>query len=198
MNFFDYAFHHVGCIVRLLRGDVSALEDMDISADGFWRSFEALPAALPALFFSWVVEARSLQAAGNLGSTGSIIARMAMLEIVFWVVPIIAFIFVLKALGLSARYTYLIVSRNWLSALAAYFFVAIPLTDMATGEPGSSLSAWLTLAAIGLMLWFSVRVTRVALNVSPMTAVAFVGIETVITYPLAVSAYVAAGLYPAS
>ena len=46
MNFLDYALHHLTCILRVLRGDVAALGDMDISADGFWRSFEAFPAAL--------------------------------------------------------------------------------------------------------------------------------------------------------
>jgi hypothetical protein len=34
---------------------------MDISADGFWRSFEAIPAALPALIFAWVAEARQIR-----------------------------------------------------------------------------------------------------------------------------------------
>ena len=63
MNFLDYALHHLSCILRILRGDTAALGDMDISADGFWRSFEAFPAALPALFFAWVVEGPAIAGA---------------------------------------------------------------------------------------------------------------------------------------
>jgi hypothetical protein len=60
----------------------------------------------------------------------------------------------------------------------------------------SQATALLTLVTMGLMLWFSVRVTRTALDVTPMVAVGFVAVETLITYPLAVSLYEVAGLYP--
>lgn len=199
MNFLDYALHHTACIARILRGDRSALDDMDISADGFWRSFEAIPAALPALFFAWVVEARQSQSVGVSGSLGSLIARMAILELVFWIVPVIVLVFVLKALRMTRRYTHLIIARNWLSALVSYLFVVIPMGELISGGGrNSDLTAWLTLAAIGLMLWFSVRVTRIALDAPVMTAVAFVAAEFFITYPLAAAAYAVAGLYPAA
>lgn len=198
MNFLDYALHHLSCILRVLRGDTAALGDMDISADGFWRSFEAFPAALPALFFAWVVEARQLQAHGVYGSITSMIVRMAMLEIVFWIVPVLVLAFVLRALRMTRRFTHLIIARNWLSALVSYLFVVVPLSELAAGGgQENALSGWLTLAAIGLMLWFSVRITRIALNVQVMTAIGFVAVETTLTYPLAFFAYGAVGLYPA-
>lgn len=197
MNFFDYAFHHIGCVTRMLRGDPRALGDMDISADGFWRSFEAFPAALPALIFAWVVEARQIEAAGSLAPLGSLIARMAVLEIVFWILPVIVLAFVLRALRMQQRFSQLIIARNWLSALMSYVFVSVPLAEMLlNGGQTSQATAFLTLATIGIMLWFSVRVTRTALNVTPMVAVGFVAVETLITYPLAVSLYEVAGLYP--
>jgi hypothetical protein len=197
MNFFDYAFHHVGCVMRLLRGDMAALSDMDISADGFWRSFEAIPAALPALIFAWVAEARQIRAEGSLDSVGSLIARMAMLEIVFWLLPILVLAVVLRQLKLGHRFSHLIIARNWLAVLTSYIFVAVPLAEMAINGGGASGAAFLlTLLAIVLALWFSVRITRVALSVQTVTAVAFVAVEVFITYPLAVLAYGAAGLYP--
>lgn len=196
MNFLDYALHHVACTARLLRGDIAALDEMDISADGFWRSFEAIPASLPALMFAWVAEARQLQADGTAVSLGSMILRMAVLELAFWIVPVIALAFVLKALGMMHRFTHLVVARNWLAALVSYLFVIVPLSGLLDAG-NSSLPAMLTLGAIGLMLWFSVRVTRAALNTPLSVAVTFVAVEAVITYPLAVFAYAAAGLYPA-
>ncbi|MFZ2103666.1 MAG: hypothetical protein WAU86_24205 [Oricola sp.] len=199
MNFFDYAFHHIGCVARLLRGDGKALGDMDISADGFWRSFEAIPAALPALVFAWVFEARQIQASGKLDSLSSMIARMAVLEIVFWIAPLVVLAFVLRPLKLGHRFPHLVISRNWLSALLSYVFVAVSLIELVfNAGQTSNTTALLALITMGLMLWFSVTVTRVALNVPQLTAVAFVAVETLVTYPLAVFAYGAAGLYPAA
>lgn len=197
MNFFDYAFHHIGCVMRLLRGDTAALSDMDISADGFWRSFEAIPAALPALIFAWVAEARQIRAEGSLDPVGSLVMRMALLELVFWILPIVVLAFVLRQLKLGHRFSHLIIARNWLAVLTSYIFVSVPLIEMATsGGQTSSATLLLTLVAMVLALWFSVRVTRVALSVQPVVAVAFVAVEVFFTYPLAVLAYGAAGLYP--
>jgi hypothetical protein len=197
MNFFDYAFHHVGCVMRLLRGDTAALSDMDISADGFWRSFEAIPAALPALIFAWVAEARQIRAEGSLDPVGSLVMRMALLELVFWILPIIVLAFVLRQLKLGHRFSHLIIARNWLAVLTSYIFVSVPLVEMAaSGGQTSSATLLLTLVAMVLALWFSVRVTRVALSVQPVVAVAFVAVEVFFTYPLAVLAYGVAGLYP--
>jgi len=197
MNFFDYAFHHVGCVMRLLRGDTAALSDMDISADGFWRSFEAIPAALPALIFAWVAEARQIRAGGSLDSIGSMVVRMAALEFAFWILPIIVLAVVLRQFKLGHRFSHLIIARNWLAVLTSYIFVAVPLAEMAIGGGETSgATILLTLIAMVLALWFSVRVTRVALAVQPMTAIAFVAVEVFITYPLAVAAYGALGLYP--
>ncbi|MCI5077717.1 hypothetical protein [Oricola sp.] len=196
MNFLDYALHHIACTVRLVRGDAAALDDMDITVDGFWRSFEALPAALPALIFSWVVEARQLQAEGLTVPLGSILGRMALLELVFWIAPVIVLAFVLNMLGLGRRFTHLIVARNWLAAFGSYLFVVIPLGELTTGSGPGEFWVWMTLFAIMLMLWFSTRVTRQALDAPLTTAIAFVGVEAAVTYPLAVYAYAAAGLYP--
>jgi len=197
MNFFDYAFHHVGCVMRLLRGDTAAFSDMDISADGFWRSFEAIPAALPALIFAWVAEARQIRAEGAYDSVGSLVMRMALLELVFWILPIVILAVVLRQMKLGHRFSHLVIARNWLAVLTSYVFVTVPLIELAvSGGETSAATLLLTLVVMGLTLWFSVRVTRAALSVQPAVAVAFVAVEVFLTYPLAVAAYGAAGLYP--
>lgn len=55
----DYAFHHLESVIGVIAGRPGALERMDISSDGFWRSFSAIIVALPALFFGWVIGAFS-------------------------------------------------------------------------------------------------------------------------------------------
>lgn len=199
MNFLDYALHHIGCATRILRGEPGALADMDISADGFWRSFEAIPAALPALAFAWTVEARQLRAAGSLETVGSMVARMALLELAFWIAPLIVIAIVLRPLGMANRFSPLVVARNWFSALVAYVYVLVPLVEVFFNDGlTSGATAWLMLFVMGFVLWMSVRLTRVALNTTPAIAVAFVVVETVITYPLAIWSYEVAGLYPGS
>ena len=198
MNFFDYAFHHMTCVIRLVRGEQAAWADMDISADGFWRSFGAIMAAIPALFFAWVVEARHLQADGVAGTTGSIVARMAVLELVFWILPIVGLAIALRLLGMSDRFTHLIISRNWLAALLSYLFVAKPLVTLVSNGAAEALAGWMTIAILAVMLWLSVRITRFALNTTPLVALAFIVVETLITFPLAMILYAAVGLSPAA
>jgi hypothetical protein len=197
MNFFDYAFHHVGCVVRIVRGDAGALSDMDISADGFWRSFEAIIAALPALLFAWVVEARQIQMEGIGGSMASLVSRLAFLELVFWVLPIIALAVVLPPLGFGKRFSQLIIARNWLSAAISYLYVLVPMTEFALSSGAENeITPWLTLAIMIIMIWAAIRVTRVALATTGIVAFAFVFAETLVTFPLAISLYGLMGLYP--
>ncbi|QKV19422.1 hypothetical protein [Oricola thermophila] len=197
MNFLDYALYHVIGVARIVRGDPDALSDMDISADGFWRSFQAIPAAMPALIFAWTTEARQIRAAGAADSVLSMVARMAFLEILFWILPVIALAFVLRALGMSRRFPHLIIARNWLTVLTSYIFVLVPLGEFVfrTGAESDAMLL-VTIVTMLLALWFSVRVTRVALSVTPAVAFAFVAVEVFLTYPLAVFAYGAVGLYP--
>lgn len=197
MSFLDYALHHIGCAARLARGDERALADMDISADGFWLSFGAIPAAIPALFFSWVVEARQLQSMGVLGSVPGIAIKLAVLEILFWILPVIALALVVKPLGYSRRFSHLIVTRNWLSTLLSYLFVVLPLLNMLLGGGGpSDASALLWLIIMGVAIWLSIRVTRIALNSPVAVAVGFVAVETVILLPLSITVYGLVGLNP--
>jgi hypothetical protein len=198
MTFADYAIHHVGCIIRVLRGDPDGLSDMDISADGFWRSFRAIPIALPALFFAWVVQGRELLADGVAGSLGSLILRMAALELVLWILPLIALAIVLKPLGMAHRFSHIVIARNWFSVIISYVFVVAPLASLILGvEEGAAAENWIVIAVMMFTLWAATRVTRVALDTTPTVAIAFVVVETLITIPLALSLYGMAGLNPA-
>lgn len=197
MNFVDYALHHIHCVWRLARGESAALGDMDISADGFWRSFEAIPAALPALMFSWVTEARQLQADGVAGSLFGMVTRMAALEIVFWILPVVGLALVIKPLGFARRFSHLVIARNWLSALASYIYLIVPAIELLfNGGNRDGATAWLSLLAMGIVIWLTIRVTRIALNAAVAVALAFVAAETILLLPLVITSYGWAGLYP--
>ena len=172
----DYAFHHLESVIGVIAGRPGALERMDISSDGFWRSFSAIIVALPALFFGWVIGAVTALADTPSGSLASLIARDAVLESVAWFLPIAVFAVIVKPLGFGARFAHLIVVRNWSNALFSYvlalYFIALMVLP-ASGTP-------MLLAGIVLivgMLFAAVRLVRAALACSRRVAIAFVGGE---------------------
>ena len=197
MNFFDYAFHHMGCTWRIIRGDDRALDDMDISADGFWRSFEALIAAFPALLFAWVVVARQIQAGGIPDSTFSIVARLATLEIALWILPVIVFAVVLPALGFGRRFSHLVIARNWLGAMIAYLFVIVPISELVGGGGETNqIALGLTLIVIVAAFWTALRLTVVALATTGGAGFLFVLTEWIARFFIEIQMLTLMGLLP--
>lgn len=159
---FDYGFYHIERVWRIVRGNEAALDEMDISSDGFWRSFAAIIWALPALYFAWVFDARDLIIQGVELTMVRIVIYSAIIELVLWFVPVLLFAFVLKPFGLAQRYSHLIIARNWLSVPIVYAYVVIMLLGFLLGDAAPLLLASFIffLAAI----WIQIRVTRVSLG----------------------------------
>jgi len=181
----DYALHHCECALRIVRGDPSALDDMDVSTDGFWRSFQAIIVALPATFFTWVIFGQDLIAEGVVASVFSLVGRQAVIDIILWLLPIIILAIAMPQLGLGKNYTGLIIARNWLSAIVAYLVAAIALLYMVAPEEANGFIALLFLATIMVSIWMFLRVTIAALPQSRGIAYAIVIIETVVIFTLA-------------
>ncbi|WP_421854410.1 hypothetical protein [Oricola sp.] len=198
MNFFDYAFHHIGCALRIVRGDARALADMDVSADGFWRSFEAIVAAFPAMLFAWVVYARQIQAEGSLDPTMSIVTRLATLEIALWILPVIVLAVILPPLGFRHRFSHFIIARNWLGAALAYLFVIVSLAQLVLERGGeqSPVTMLLALIAIAVAFMASLRVTIAALATTGGIAFMFVFAEWVALIFIELQAMAVMGLLP--
>ena len=159
---FDYGFFHIERVWRIIRGDEAALEEMDISSDGFWRSFAAIIWALPALFFAWVFDARDLMIQGVEMTMVRIVIYSAAIEMLLWFLPVFVLAFVLKPIGFSQRYSHLIIARNWLSVPIVYAYVVIMLLGLLLGD-----AAPLVFAAFLFLLgaiWVQIRVTRVSLK----------------------------------
>ncbi|MEO1379367.1 MAG: hypothetical protein AAFU69_03300 [Pseudomonadota bacterium] len=181
----DYALHHCECALRIVRGDPSALDDMDVSTDGFWRSFQAIIVALPATFFTWVIFGQDLIAEGVVASVFSLVGRQAVIDIILWLLPIIILAIAMPQLGLGKNNTGLIIARNWLSAIVAYLVAAIALLYMVAPEEANGFIALLFLATIMVSIWMFLRVTIAALPQSRGIAYAIVIIEIVVIFTLA-------------
>lgn len=169
---FDYGFYHIERVVKIIRGDEAALDQMDISSDGFWRSFAAIIWALPALFFAWVFDARDLIADGVELTMVRIVIYSAIIEMVLWFLPIILLAFVLRPLGLASRYSHLIIARNWLSVPIVYAYIVVMLLSLLFGN--ASPLVLVAFAFLLVAIWIQIRVTRISLQSDASIAAALV------------------------
>ncbi|MEM1375990.1 MAG: hypothetical protein AAGG69_01240 [Pseudomonadota bacterium] len=180
----DYAFHHCECVLRIVRGDASALNDMDISADGFWRSFWAMAFAFPALFFTWVASAQDLMAQGVVGSLASLIVKEVGIELFAWLLPIFAFALLLPRLGLGNSFTPLIIARNWLTAILSYVVAAVLLAETLIPSAGDGALILLFFIVLGVSLWMVTRITIAAFQGHHLAAYSLVAAELLIMLSL--------------
>lgn len=169
---FDYGFYHIERAWRIVRGNEAALDEMDISGDGFWRSFVAIIWALPALFFAWVFDARDLIIEGVELTMVRIVIYSAIIELVLWFLPVVLLAFVLRPFGLAQRYSHLIIARNWISVPIVYAYIVIMLLGLLLGNAAPVvLFAFMFLMGA---IWIQIRITRVSLQCEVSLASALV------------------------
>lgn len=111
---------------RLMTGRADGLRLLDISADGFWNSFLAIPVALPALAVGWLLAANGIAADAG-GGRLSVVTTLAIVDLSVWVVPLIAFLAAAPQFGLSDRAAHLVVAYNWGEALMAWLALPVAL-----------------------------------------------------------------------
>lgn len=160
----DYVFYHLECIINALKGDDAALEKMDITEDGFWRSFAAILYSIPALFFMWVISARSPDYLPIDRPIGLRIAYDAAFDIGVWLVLIALLVLLLGQLGYTRRLTHFVVARNWTTLLFNYVMAFAFIPSMFGGDVGPG--ALLLILVLVLIVWAFVRITRQSLQSS--------------------------------
>lgn len=107
---------------RLMTGRADGLRLLDISADGFWNSFMAIPVALPALAVGWIMSANGIAEPG--GGRLPIVLMLAIVDLSVWIVPLVVFVFAAPQFGLSDRVAHFVVAYNWGEALMSW--LALP------------------------------------------------------------------------
>lgn len=111
---------------RLMTGREDGLRLLDVTADGFWNSFFAIPVALPALAVGWLMAANGIAADGG-GGRLSIVATLAIVDLSVWIVPLVVFVAVAPQAGLSGRVAPLVVAYNWGEALMSWLALPVVL-----------------------------------------------------------------------
>lgn len=163
---------------RLARGDQGGMSLLDLSVDGFWRSFAAMLLVAPA--YALVV----VDQYANLGWPDAPVwtaVAEALSYVCGWVAFPIAAIFLTRLLGLSARYVPLIVANNWSAVVQMALYAAVVLAG--TLMP-SQLRALALLVATLTVLAYQWFVIRTALGTSSGTALGLVVIDVLLSLAL--------------
>jgi len=184
----DYAFRHIEAVMRLIVGRDDAFEQMDISADGFWRSFGAIAFSLPAFFFMWTISARDPDHPGvHLGPVARI-GIDASFDIGIWLITAVLLILLLRPLGFEQRTAHLIIARNWATMAFTYLSAIAYIPEVMMG-PGSAGFVMGVVVLLGVMIIAFVRLTRKALDCSMFAAIGLVLAEFVFVIMFAMALY---------
>lgn len=160
----DAIQHSIAAAWAVMMGRKDAIARFDLSADGFWDSFWAIPLALPPLLLAWVTSAALLAEGGAAdGSKFSLILRLAFVDFANWLVPLILLALIVRRIQLSKRFAPYVVASNWGTLIMMW--LGLPIMLMSLLFPG--LSDFASVLGFGLFLaslLFSWRITQAALN----------------------------------
>ena len=93
---------------------------LDLSADGFWNSFLAIPACLPALLVIWLSRSDLMIGQGARMSPGALVGSFALIELTIWMLTIGLFVALAGPLRLADRLVPTVIAVNWASVPIAY------------------------------------------------------------------------------
>jgi hypothetical protein len=151
----------------LAKGDTTGLGWLNLSFDGFWRSFLGPILATPA--YALIVAGQYGRVEEGESGLGSVV----FVEALFYAVDVACFpllaILLTRYMGLGARYVPLIVATNWASLIQALIFVVAIVGGFILPPLRPMLMLSATLASLTYQ-WF---VIRTSLGTTGGTAAAF-------------------------
>ena len=162
----------------VMRGRADGLTRLDLSLEGFWRSFAAIVLLAPFALLALISQQRLAEAAGE-GPAGGLGLEAVALVVDWFAFPLV-FAALARPLGLGARYVPFIVARNWASVLIAAM-VAVVHAAHVVGLVPPQFAQFLLFAAIVVALHFSYMIARTALGVPMGLAAPIVVLDLLIS-----------------
>ena len=149
---------------RMMTGRPDGIQKLDMSVDGFWRSFHAITVAVPALFAGWIAYAFDLsEGIDDPGLRAEIVVTSGVTDILAWVAPVVFLALAARRLGLSKRFSVYVIASNWGGALLSW--LTLPPTIIRLIWPEArDLSLSLSLLFFAAELVLSYRLTQAALQ----------------------------------
>jgi hypothetical protein len=164
----------VGATLSLVRRDASALQRLDLSGGGFWRSFTAALLVLPVACL-YIIAKREVWLAARPPSPLPDALPQVVIELgaysLGWVLLPVAMIFVVRRFHLTKRYVPFVVAWNWSNVIAALIALP-PVVLLLLGLARPSEAVFLNMAATALALAYQQRVTQIALAIPLLAALA--------------------------
>lgn len=169
---------------ELFRGREEGMRDLDVSLEGFWRSFAVIVLLLPLNAILVLAEMRLLERTGEVTAetfpfTAFALAKFAGLAVDWVAFPILLALFA-GWLQVTRTYVPYVVARNWAAPLALSLS-AIPAILFAAGMIGEEIAVIVFLVVLVVVLRFHYLILRIALKVEPGLALALVIADLVLS-----------------
>ena len=166
----------------VMRGRPEGLARLDLSVEGFWRSFGAIVLVLPFAVLAWLSQSMFPPAPGESPAelTGAAITLQGIGLLVDWLAFPLVFAVLARPVGLSGRYVPFIVTRNWATVLISAGVAAVHALHL-LGLLSSDLVPLLLLVAFGVNLRFAYVIARIALQAPISLALPIVVFDLVLS-----------------
>ena len=166
---------------QVMFGRPGGLARLDVSLEGFWRSFAAIVLVAPFAFIALISGGPLLSGTGTPHALdGSALTLNAIALLVDWFSFPLVFAFLARPFGLSARYVPFIVARNWASVIIGAM-VGILHALHILGVVPSLVMPFALIAATAIALRFSYVIVRTTLVVSVAMALPIVILDLVLS-----------------
>lgn len=194
----SHAVASIMAAARLFLRDPKAWDELDVTTDGFFRSFGAVFLILPLnimsdLFALQLAQERPGLRDGMRDGDGYGVGEMAFSTLALgleWVLfPVVAFL-LLRLLGLTDSFVRYVVAHNWGRVVIELFSLPAILL-YASGLVSGSVALDLLLVALGFSLYYRMQIARSALEVGWVLAlgIALLEILFAIMFALGVSQF---------
>ena len=162
----------------IMRGRSDGLARLDVSVEGFWRSFGAIILVAPFAALAMLSQSTLSPAAGNPPATnaGGAVGIQGFGLLLDWIAFPLVFAVLARTLGLGARYVPFIVARNWGAVLVAAMLAILHALQL-LGLLPAQIASFLLLVAIGVALRFSYMIARITLGVGLAIALPIVALD---------------------
>jgi hypothetical protein len=156
---------------QLMAGDRRGLDRLDLSADGFWRSFAALVVALPPTALSWL-EFERIERGRAAVSPVMALAAHALADLTAWLLPLLLVGIAARHIGFGKRMVPFVVAVNWGGALLTWVFSPFFVLLLVGGQSDLTQALGLLIALASIVL--TVRLIAVSTGCDYPLAIAIV------------------------
>ena len=165
---------------RIALLDPGALRHFNVSIEGFWQSFIAIPIAFAITRPKYLLggDADQGDEIERLSTDGDFIVTL-IFGLIGWIVFVVVMVWITKLLNLTATYVQYIIVWNWGSVVSTAFM--LPVSILAhLRDPADGMTYVLTIVFSFVLLYYSFRVARVGLGCAAAVAIGITAFELVL------------------